>query len=264
LEPTQVPDEHASVRVHALPSLQAVPFVAIGFEQPVAGLHVPAVWHWSLAVQTTGFAPVQVPLWHVSLCVHALPSLHAVPFVATGFEHAPVPVLHVPTVWHVSLAVQVTGLAPVHVPLWHVSVRVHALPSLHAVPFVATGFEHAPVLVLHVPTAWHWSSAEQVTGFAPVHVPLWHVSVCVHALPSLHVVPFVATGFEHVPVLVLHVPTVWHASLAVHVTGLEPVHTPPWQVSLCVQALPSLHAVPFGAPVHAPTAASLKATICIT
>ena len=52
-----------------------------GLEQvPVAGLHVPASWHWSLAVQTTGFEPVHVPLWQVSVCVQALPSLQVVPF----------------------------------------------------------------------------------------------------------------------------------------------------------------------------------------
>ena len=151
---------------------------------------------------------MHVPFWHVSVCVQALPSLHVVPFVATGLEHAPVLVLHVPAVWHWSLALQVTGLEPVQVPLWQVSVCVHALPSLHVVPFVATGFVHAPVLVLHVPAVWHWSLAVHVTGLEPVHVPLWHVSVWVHALPSLHVVPLVATGFEQEPVLALHVPAV--------------------------------------------------------
>ena len=100
------------------------------------------------------------------------------------------------------------GFEPVQVPLWQVSVCVHALPSLHVVPFVATGFEHTPVLVLHVPVVWHWSLGVHVTVLEPVHVPLWHVSVCVHALPSLHVVLFVATGFEQAPVLVLHAPTV--------------------------------------------------------
>ena len=141
-------------------------------------------------------------------------------------EHVPLPGSHVPAVWHWSLATQVTGLEPTQAPDEHASLCVHALPSLHAVPFVATGFEHAPVLVLHVPAAWHWSLAVHVTGFVPVHVPLWHVSVCVHALPSLHAVPFVATGFEHAPVLVLHVPAVWHWSLALHVTVLDAVHAP--------------------------------------
>ena len=45
-----------------LPSLQTVPFAAAGFEQaPVVVLQVPAVWHWSLAVQVFGFAPVHTP-----------------------------------------------------------------------------------------------------------------------------------------------------------------------------------------------------------
>jgi hypothetical protein len=48
-----------------------------------------------------------------------------------------------------------------------------------------------------------------VTGLDPVHVPLLHVSVCVHALPSLHDVP-VSGGFVHTPVVVTHVPTPWH------------------------------------------------------
>ena len=32
-----------------------------------------------------------------------------------------------------------------------------------------------------------------MTGFAPVHVPAWHVSVWVQALPSLHAVPLAFT-----------------------------------------------------------------------
>jgi hypothetical protein len=106
-----------SLRVHAFPSLHAVPFAAMGFVQaPVDGLHAPATWHASLAVHVTGFDPTHAPLWHVSLCVHALPSVHAVPSTAAGFEHTPVDGSHVPAAWHWSLAVQVTGLAPVHTP----------------------------------------------------------------------------------------------------------------------------------------------------
>jgi hypothetical protein len=66
----------------------------------------------------------------------------------------------------------------------------------------------------------------------------------VQALPSLQVVPFAAAGFEQAPVDGLQVPAVWHWSCAVHVTGLPPVQTPAWQVSVCVQAFPSLHTVP--------------------
>jgi hypothetical protein len=51
-------------------------------------------------VQTTGLAPVQVPLWQVSDWVQALPSVQAAPFALFGFEQTPVEVLHVPARWH--------------------------------------------------------------------------------------------------------------------------------------------------------------------
>jgi hypothetical protein len=133
------------------------------------------------------------------------------------------------------------------------------LASLHVVPFVATGFEQTPVDWLHVPAVWHWSCAAHVTA-VPVQAPLWQASAVVHAFPSLHVVPLALVGFEQTPVDGLHVPAVWHWSCAVHVTGF-PVQVPLWQESAVVQALPSLHVVPFGAfpsagqvvlvPVHA-------------
>src|SRR2546425_981769 len=89
---------HVSVCVQALPSLHDVPSTAFGFEQaPLAGLQVPATWHWSLAAQVTGFAPVQTPAWPVSGCVQALPSLHDVPSTAFGFEQAPLAGLQVPS-----------------------------------------------------------------------------------------------------------------------------------------------------------------------
>jgi hypothetical protein len=84
-----------------------------------------------------------------------------------------------------------------HEPLWQVSVCVHALPSLQALPSGFAGFEHMPVAGLHVPATWHWSGAGQVTGFAPVHVPPWQVSVWVHAFPSLHAVPSDAVVCSH-------------------------------------------------------------------
>jgi hypothetical protein len=157
-------------------------------------------------MHVTGFAPTQAPFWHVSVWVQALPSLHVVPFAFAGFEHAPVAGSHVPTSWHWSDAVQVTGLAPTQVPAWHVSLCVHALPSLHAVPLGFGGFEQLPVPGSHVPTSWHWSDAVQVTGLAPTHAPAWHVSLCVQALPSLHAVPLGFGGFEHAPVAGSHVP----------------------------------------------------------
>jgi hypothetical protein len=262
--PVQLPDWHASPLVQLSPSLHDDPSASVGFEQaPVDVLHVPTVWHWSEATQVTGLPPVQAPVWQVSVCVHALLSLHAVPSLLTGFEQAPVDVLHVPALWHWSCATQVTGLPPAQLPDWQVSVCVHASPSLHAVPSLLAGFEQTPVDVLHVPVLWHWSCATHVTGLPPAQLPDWQLSVCVHALPSLHAVPFALAGFEQTPVDVLHMPAVWHWSWATHVTGLPPLQLPDWHASVCVQALPSLHALPFGltgfeqTPVdvlHVPTA----------
>jgi hypothetical protein len=142
----------------------------------------------------TGFDPAHAPATQTSVRVQAFPSLQLAPSALGGFEQRPVAGLHVPATWHWSAATQVTGFVPVQVPLWHESVWVQALPSLHAVPFATgAGLEHTPVAGPHVPATWHWSAPAQVTGFVPVQVPLWHESVWVQALPSLHAVPF-ATG----------------------------------------------------------------------
>ena len=62
LPPAQLPALHVSVCVQASPSSQLAPFALGGFEQvPVLGLHVPATWHWSVAVQTIGFDPAHAP-----------------------------------------------------------------------------------------------------------------------------------------------------------------------------------------------------------
>ena len=93
---------------------------------------------------------------------------------------------------------------------------------------------------------WHWSAAVQTTGLSPVHTPPWQVSVWVQASRSSHAVPSGLAGFEHWPVPGSQVPTAWHWSAAAHTTGWLPAHTPLSQVSVWVQALPSLQAVPSG------------------
>jgi hypothetical protein len=98
--PTQTPFWQVSFVVQALPSSQAVPFALAGLEQaPVLGSHVPASWHWSWAVQTTG-VPTQTPFWQVSFVVQALPSWQAVPSGAAGLEQVPVAESQVPATWH--------------------------------------------------------------------------------------------------------------------------------------------------------------------
>jgi hypothetical protein len=63
-----------------------------------------------------GVPGVQEPPWHASPVVQLFPSLHAVPSASVGFEQTPVDVLQVPTAWHWSCAVHVTGLPPVQLP----------------------------------------------------------------------------------------------------------------------------------------------------
>jgi hypothetical protein len=237
------PDGQQCASQH-VPPVHKLPFPLGGLEQ-VPPLQVPMSWHSLNAVQTTFEPAVHVPFWHVSLSVQALPSLHGAPFALFGLEQMPVPGSHTPASWHWSSAEQTTGLDPIHVPLWQVSVCVQALPSLQEVPFDLFGFEQTPVVVSHVPALWHWSSGVQTTGVPAEHEPFWQVFPVVQALLSLQDTPLAFAGFEQVPVSGLQVPASWHWSDAVQTTGLLPTQTPPWQVSVCVQALLSLHTAPF-------------------
>src|SRR5262249_44073222 len=149
-------------RVHALPSSHAAPSGPGGFEHaPVAGSHMPATWHASCAMHATGAPAGQTPPWHVSAWVHGLPSSHALPSGFAGFEHAPVAGSQTPGEWHGSWAVQTMPLVPMHAPARQMSVRVQRLPSSHAVPSGAGGFEHTPVAGSHTPATWQGSRAVQ-------------------------------------------------------------------------------------------------------
>ena len=185
----------------ALPSSQVAPLALAGFEHvPLAGSHVPAVWHWSAAVQTLAVPPHAPALEQTSLLVQALLSLHAVPVLMVT-AHADVP-LHL-RVLHVSL-VQVMAVPP-HAPaLEQTSAYVQSLLSLHAVPvFTVTEQADVPLQVLVL----HWSLAQLIDE--PPQTPFEEqMSPYVHALLSLHAVP-VLTVTEHVDVplqlRVLHV-----------------------------------------------------------
>src|SRR5438034_1006934 len=172
-----------SVCVQASPAVQALPFGLAGVEQtPFAGLQVPASWHWSRAGQTTGFEPVQVPAWQVSVWVQALPSVQALPFGLVGVEQVPLAGSQEPATWHWSRAVQTTGFIPTQAPAWQASVWVQASPSVQALPFGLAGVEQVPVAGSQMPASWHWSGGAQTTGFAPVQTPAWQESLWVQAL----------------------------------------------------------------------------------
>jgi hypothetical protein len=78
----------------------------------------------------------------------------------------------------------------------------------------------------------------------PVMPPSFGMQAPPMQTPIGHGVPSGLTGFEQVPFEGLHTPTVWQVSGIGHTTGLPPVHTPDWQVSVWLHALPSSQAVP--------------------
>jgi len=106
--------------VQAFPSSQAESSGLAGSEHSrVEVSQVPATWHWSDAVHTTGFVPVHTPDLHRSACVQAFPSSHEESSGLAGFEHCPVEVLQVPATWHWSDSVHTTGFVPVQTPDLH-------------------------------------------------------------------------------------------------------------------------------------------------
>src|SRR5262245_21325248 len=117
------PARHVSVWVQALPSLQAVPsFTGVWthtLSTQVSVVHTLLSLQSALVLQqlTTGPPGMQVPFRQVSGLVQGFLSLLSLSSALAGFEQMPVPVSHVPALWHWSDAVQTTGLPPTHVPL---------------------------------------------------------------------------------------------------------------------------------------------------
>jgi hypothetical protein len=151
--PEHTPPWQVSFVLHLSPSLQLVPFVAMGFEQrPVAGLQTPGTWHWSSAVQTIAVL-TQTPPEHVPACgwqrsgdAHATPSAFWQLPVAPHALHAPHALLEQqkPSVQnafatHSSLMVQraPSGFLPHEVPTqlfgathWELSLHVTEHPAV--------------------------------------------------------------------------------------------------------------------------------------
>jgi hypothetical protein len=91
--------------------------------------------------------------------------------------------------------------------------------------------EQTPVPAAHVPGTWHASVAVHITEFVPVQTPPMHAYES-HLFGPLHAALSAFTVWAaHVPVPGLHEPATWQSSVAGgHMTGLDPVHIPAWQV----------------------------------
>src|SRR3989442_1025728 len=82
----QTPAWQVSAPLHALPSLHEVPFASAVCRQPASGSQVSAV-HGLASLQLSAVPARQRPAWHVSAPLHALPSLHEVPFATAACWH---------------------------------------------------------------------------------------------------------------------------------------------------------------------------------
>src|SRR2546430_15702512 len=106
---------------------------------------------------------------------------------------------------------------------------------------------HAPYPDSQVPGAWHWSAAVHTTGFAPTQAPAWQVSLCVHALASLQLVPLGLAGLLQAPVAGLQVPAGWSPAGGPRSAGVCPTRRPAPRGTVCANAPPTHASAPAGA-----------------
>jgi glyoxylate utilization-related uncharacterized protein len=224
--PTQEPPEQVSLVVQAFPSLQDA--VLLLWVQPVAGLQASLVQPL-LSLQLGAAPPTQVPLAQVSPAVQALPSLHdAVLLVCVQ----PVAGLQ-PSLVQTLPSSQLGADPPAQAPPEQVSLVVQALPSLQGAVLLVWAHPVAGMQVSSV----HPLLSLQLGATPPAQAPPAQVSPVVQAFPSLHDAALLAWVQ---PVAGLQ------ASLVQTLPSLQfgagpPTQVPPAQVSLVVQALPSLH-----------------------
>jgi hypothetical protein len=126
---------------------------------------------------------------------------------------------------------------------------VQPLLSLQDAPFVTGGLAQ-PVVGLQVSEVQALLST-QLSAVPGVHTPARQVSVPLHTVASAQLSPSL-TGVEAQPLLGLHVSVV-HGFRSSQLSGDAPTHTRVvplvWQLSVCVQALPSLQGAPTASSV---------------
>src|SRR5438477_7834902 len=155
-----------------------------------------------------GFAPTQAPAWQVSVWVQASPSSQTVPFGLGAGSQLSLASWHTP-VLQASPAAEQSRAAPPQTPAVQVSFTVQKRPSVQVVPSTWFGLEQVPFAGLQTPATWHWSRATHTTGFVPMQLPAWQVSVWVQASPSAQAPPSVGRGLGRVTVAGSAVPAGW-------------------------------------------------------
>jgi hypothetical protein len=173
--------------------------------------------------------PAQVPAAQMSPLVQALASSHgAVLFTCVQ----PVAGLQASLV-HTLPSSQLGGAPPTQTPPEQVSFVVQALPSSQA----------AVLLLCRQPTmksqesSVHTLPSSQLGGAPPTQIPPEQVSLVVHALPSLQGAVLLTCVQPEAGLQASSV----HTLPSLQLGGAPPTQMPPAQVSLVVQALPSLH-----------------------
>ena len=225
----QAPSMHTSPEVQASLSSQVALLALV--VHPWLGSHLSSVQGLP-SLQVTAAPATQLPCWHTSPLVHALPSLQP---RALGMAMQPLVASHKSAV-HGLLSSQLAGPPALQPPSLHTSPLVHALLSVH----VTELFKKTQACLVSQLSSVHGLPSLQASGAPPWHAPPLQTSTWVQTLPSLQgsslllkIQPISASQLSVV-----------HGLLSSQLVTELPKHTEFWQLSPLVHALPSSHAVP--------------------
>ena len=232
--------------------LPAQPMIGVNTQLPVFTSQLSFV-HATLSLQALGVPALQTLPAQVSACVHALPSLQAMPLFGVVMQ-APVFASQASLV-HKLPSLQTLKLAPVHTPCWQLLSPLQPFLSSQRVLFALACVVHFPAALSHtafkhtLATAGQSLSAAQkppqpLMGLAAhtplealqlslvqallsshtlagpgMHVPATHKSPWVHGVPSVQA-PALFT-LTHLPVLWLQLSSV-HKLLSLQTIKLVP------------------------------------------
>lgn len=245
-EAEHTPFVQVSVPSHRSASGQAAPLGRLFCTQPQVGSQVVVVQGFAEAAQFRAVPCAEhCPAWHVSLPSHTSASAQGVPSSTLPGAHWPVAGTQAFTVQTLlsPSGVQTTSGPSRQAPPAQ-RCPSQRLPSGQGAPSAKLLKPQAPVAGLHVSVVQGLPSS-QLDAAAGRHVPSVQVSTPLHRLPSEQDVPSGNVVFRQPAAL-----SQWslvHGSPSSQSGGAPDTQTPPEQVSLPLQRLPSSQAVPAGA-----------------